>query len=65
MKKKSLIVSVLSALILIIGSYAGMFTGTVQAWMGIATIALTMTLTTFFPSGTIVKGWTWVMWATS
>lgn len=65
MKTKSLIVQVLTVLILAIGSYSGMFSPAVAAWLGIISMAATLTLSTFFPSGTIVTGWTWVMWATN
>lgn len=65
MKRKSLIVSILSALLLVIGNYAGFLDATWQAWLGVVAIAANLVLSTWFPSGTIVKGWTWVMWVTS
>lgn len=65
MKAKSLAVSVISAAILVIGAYSGYLTATAQAWAGIVAMALTLTLSTIFPSGEIVKGWNWVMWSTN
>lgn len=65
MKAKSLAVSIISALILVIGSYSGFLNASWQAWLGIVAVALNLILSTWFPSGTIVKGWNWVMWATS
>ena len=64
-QKKSLAVQIITVAILLIGAYAGMFTTGVQAWLGIASMALTVVLSTFFPSGEMVKGWTAVMWVTN
>lgn len=63
MEKKSLAVQFITVVILMIGAYTGMFNSGVQAWLGIVSMALTLGLSTFFPSGTLVKGWTAVMWA--
>ena len=63
MEKKSLAVQFITAVILMIGAYAGMFSSGAQAWLGIASMVLTVILSTFFPSGTLVKGWTALMWA--
>lgn len=65
MVKKSLAVQILTALVLLIGAYAGFFSPEVQAWLGIASMALTLTLSTVFPSGTLPTHWTTVMWITN
>lgn len=65
MKAKSLAISILSAAIMVVGAFSGYLNGVGQAWAGVIAIALTLISSTFFPSGTIVKGWNWVMWATS
>jgi len=62
MEKKSLAVQMITAVLLLIGAYSGMFTEGVQAWLGIASMALTLVLSTLYPSGTLVKGWTTMMW---
>ncbi len=64
-EKKSLAVQILTVIILMIGAYSGMMSPTAQAWMGIVAMAATVTLSTFFPSGQIVKGWTTIMWITN
>jgi len=61
MEKKSLAVQMITAVLLLIGAYSGMFTEGVQAWLGIASMALTLVLSTLYPSGTLVKGWTTMM----
>lgn len=65
MIKKSLAVQIMTVLVLLIGAYAGFFSEGAQAWLGIVSMALTLTLSTFFPSGTLPKGWTSVMWITN
>lgn len=65
MKAKSLAVSIITTLILVIGGYAHSFSPAVQAWLGISSFGLTLVLTTFFPSGTLVKGWNWIVVATN
>ncbi len=65
MKGKSLAVSIISAAILAIGAYAGLFTESAQAWLGIVSMALILVLNQFFPSGTPVTGWNWVIWTTN
>ena len=62
MEKKSLAVQLITVVVLMIGAYSGMFGTGSQAWLGIVSMAATLALTTFFPSGTVVKGWTAVMW---
>lgn len=62
MEKKSLAVQIITVVVLMIGAYAELFGASVQAWLGIAAMAGTVALSTFFPSGTPVKGWTTVMW---
>lgn len=64
-EKKSLAVQIMTILILLIGSYTGYFSPEVQAWLGIASMAMTLTLSTFFPSGNLPAGWTVVMWVTN
>jgi len=61
-QKKSLAVQLLTVIILLIGAYSGMFSTGAQAWLGIVSMAVTLGLTTFFPSGTMPKGWTTIMW---
>lgn len=65
MKAKSLAVMILSAAILAVGAYSGYFTESVQAWLGIVSMAMVLALNTFFPSGTLVTGWNWVLWTTN
>lgn len=65
MKAKSLAVQLLTALILVIGAYSNMLPASVAAWLGIVSMAATLILNQWFSTGTIVKGWTWVMWATN
>ena len=65
MKAKSLIVTIISAAILAFGAYSGFFSAGVQAWLGIVSMAGVLVLSTFFPSGTLVAGWNWVMWTTN
>lgn len=65
MKAKSLAVTIISAAILAIGAYAGLFTSSIQAWLGIVSMALVLVLNQFFPSGAPVQGWNWVTWATN
>lgn len=65
MVKKSLAVQIMTALVLLIGAYAGFFSSGIQAWLGIASMALTLTLSTVFPSGTLPTHWTTVMWITN
>lgn len=64
-QKKSLAVQLLTVVILMIGAYAGLFSTGAQAWLGIASMALTLVLTTFFPSGNMPTGWTAIMWVTN
>lgn len=64
-ERKSLAVQLITAVLLMLGAYAGMFGPIGQAWLGIVSMALTLVLSTFFPSGTPVKGWTIVMWVTN
>jgi hypothetical protein len=64
-EKKSLAVQIMTILILLIGAYTGLFSSEVQAWLGIAAMALTLTLSTFFPTGTLPKQWTAIMWITN
>lgn len=64
-QKKSLAVQIITVLILLIGAYAGFLSPSAQAWLGIVSMALTLTLSTFFPSGTLPKGWTTIMWVTN
>ena len=64
-EKKSLAVQIIATLLLLIGAYSGSFNENVQAWLGIATMTLTVVLSTFAPSGVFVKGWNWIMWATN
>lgn len=61
-EKKSLAVQIITILVLLIGAYAGFFSESAQAWLGIVSMALTLTLSTFFPTGTLPKGWTAIMW---
>jgi len=61
MKGKSLAFTILSVVVLAIGSYSGYFTESVQAWLGIVSMAAVLVLSTFFPSGELVKGWNLVM----
>lgn len=58
MKGKSLAVTIMSALVLILGSYSGYFTDHVQSWLGIVSMGLVLTMSTFFPSGKMVSGFT-------
>lgn len=64
-QKKSLAVQIMTVIVLLIGAYSGFFTESTQAWLGIASMALTLTLSTFFPSGTLPGGWTAIMWITN
>lgn len=64
-EKKSLAVQIMTILVLLIGAYTGLFSPEVQAWLGIAAMALTLTLSTFFPTGTLPKQWTTIMWVTN
>ncbi len=64
-EKKSLAVQVLTVITLMIGAYSGLMNPIFQAWTGIVAMAATLTLSTFFPSGQIVKGWTTIMWITN
>lgn len=64
-QKKSLAVQIMTVLVLLIGAYAGFFSSSAQAWLGITSMALTLTLSTFFPSGTLPTGWTLIMWVTN
>lgn len=61
-EKKSLAVQIMTIILLLISSYSGFFGESVQAWLGIVSMALTLVLSTFFPSGTMPKGWTAIMW---
>lgn len=61
-EKKSLAVQIFTILVLMIGAYAGFFSETVQAWLGIVSMGLTLVLSTFFPTGTLPRGWTAIMW---
>jgi len=60
MKGKSLGFTILTALVLVVGSYVGYFNETVQAWLGIVSMATLLVLSTFFKSGELVKGWSTV-----
>lgn len=64
-EKKSLAVQILTALALLIGAYSGYLNPSAQAWLGIVSMGLTLTLSTFFPTGTFPKGWTTIMWITN
>jgi hypothetical protein len=64
-EKKSLAVQILTVLVLLIGAYSGMFSASAQAWLGIVSMAATVTLSTFFPSGTLPSGWNKIMWITN
>ena len=64
-QKKSLAVQILTVLVLTIGAYSGMFGSTAQAWLGILSMGATLTLSTFFPSGTMPAGWSKIMWITN
>lgn len=50
--KKSAFVNIATLLIGAIGAYAGMFSVTAAAWLSIVSMALTLVLSTWFPSGT-------------
>lgn len=65
MKGKSIAVQILTTVLLLLGANIFGFTGVAAAWAGIASMALTLVLSTFAPSGTFVKGWSVVMWATN
>lgn len=54
MEKKSTFFNIATLIVLAIGAYGGLFSATVAAWLGIASMALTLTLSTWFPSGTFV-----------
>lgn len=64
-EKKSLAVQILTVLILLVGAYSGLFGPTGQAWLGIISMGATLTLSTFFPSGTLPTGWDKIMWITN
>ena len=64
-QKKSLAVQLLTVVILMIGAYMGSFSAGVQAWLGIASMAITLVLSTFFASGTMPSGWTTLMWVSN
>jgi hypothetical protein len=64
-EKKSLAVQILTVLVLLIGAYSGLFSATGQAWLGIVSMAATLVLSTFFPSGTLPSGWNKIMWITN
>lgn len=64
-EKKSLAVQILTVLVLLIGAYSGYLNPSAQAWLGIVSMGLTLTLSTFFPSGSLPKGWTAIMWITN
>ena len=65
MKGKSVAVQIITTVILLIGAFGANLSGTFAAWLGIVSMALTLILSTFAPSGTFVKGWSVVMWATN
>jgi hypothetical protein len=56
MKRKSLIVTIISALVLALGAYSGFFNSTAQSWMGIVSFGLVTTLSVFAPSGAFEHG---------
>ena len=64
-QKKAIAVQIITVLVLLIGAYMGTFSTGVQAWLGIVSMALTLVLSTFFPSGNMPTGWTTVMWITN
>lgn len=64
-EKKSLAVQILTVIVLMIGAYMGSFNNETQAWLGIVSMALTLTLSTFFPSGSMPTGWTAILWVTN
>lgn len=62
MVKKSLAVQLITAALLLIGAYSGMFSTGAQAWLGIVSMGLTLFMSTVLPTGTMPKGWTTMMW---
>ncbi len=51
MKRKSLLVSILSAVVLGLGAYAGFFNEVTQAWLSVVSMVIVACLTRFAPSG--------------
>ena len=65
MKGKSILVQILSAVILVIGSAGSLLSVKAMAVAGVVSAALTLVMKTFFPSGYLVQGWTMVLWITN
>lgn len=65
MKSKSSAVQIITTLVLLIGYFGNMFDAHTAAILAAVSYALTACLSTFAPSGTFVKGWSVVMWATN
>ncbi len=64
MQKKSTFFNIATLIVLAIGAYGGLFTVTAAAWLGIVSMALTLVLSTWFPSGTFIgfgNSATWVV----
>ena len=63
MKGKSLIVQIFTLAILMIAAYSGLFSASSAAWLGVASLALTLTLNSpLLSSGSWPSGWAPVMW---
>lgn len=66
MKSKSTAAQILTMVVMLIGVFGVQYSGTTAAILGIVSMALTLILTTAFPSGEYVgKGWSVVTWATN
>lgn len=65
MKGKTIATQIITAMILLLAAFAGNFGGEVASWIGIASMVLSLVLSTFFSSGVMTGTWTVVMWVTN
>lgn len=65
MKGKTIATQIITTMILLIAAFGAGFGGAAASWLGVASMGLSLVLSTFFASGTMTKDWTLVMWATN